>query len=254
MRKKPNTKMIGLFLVIGITLFAIVVLDFAKDKFLGNKNDQIVMFFEESITGLNVGSPVVFKGVQVGQVSKIGLFTDPDTLDFNIPVYAKMNQQSISTFDEYKDKKSLLEELIKKGLRARLATQSFVTGQLMIEFEMLPNTPVILKNKNPNYVEIPTALSQFGELSKGIQDLPIRHSVEAFNLFFDNLNKEMPKINKIITRVDKLVTQNSQTSVDTINNFNNAMINIGEAANSFRNLADYLERHPEALLKGKGKY
>lgn len=254
MRKKPNTKMIGLFLVIGIALFAIVILDFAKDKFMGDKNDQIVMFFEESITGLNVGSPVVFKGVQVGQVSKIGLLTDPDTLDFNIPVYAKMNQQSISTFDEYKDKKSLLEELIKKGLRARLATQSFVTGQLMIEFEMLPNTPVVLKNKNPSIVEIPTALSQLGELSKGIQDLPIRHSVEAFNLFFDNLNKEMPKINQIISRVDKLVKQNSQTSVDTINNFNNAMINIGEAANSFRNLADYLERHPEALLKGKGKY
>ncbi len=254
MRKKPNTKMIGLFLVIGFALFAIVVFDFVKDKFWGAQNDQIVMYFEESITGLNVGSPVVFKGVQVGQVSKIGLFTDPETLNFNIPVYAKMNQQSISSFEGYKDKKSLLEELIKKGLRARLATQSFVTGQLMIEFEMLPNTPVVLVNKNSDVVEIPTALSQFGELSKGIQNLPIRHSVDAFNLFFDNLNKEMPKINKIISRVDKLVTQNSQTSIDTVNNFNNAMVNIGEAANSFRNLADYLERHPEALLKGKGKY
>lgn len=246
--------MIGLFLFIGLALFAIVVFDFVKDKFWGAKNDQIVMYFEESITGLNVGSPVVFKGVQVGQVSKIGLFTDPETLNFNIPVYAKMNQQSISSFEGYKDKKSLLEELIKKGLRARLATQSFVTGQLMIELEMLPNTPVVLLNKNVDVVEIPTALSQFGELSKGIQDLPIRHSVEAFNLFFDNLNREMPKINKIISRVDKLVTQNSQTSIDTVNNFNNAMVNIGEAANSFRNLADYLERHPEALLKGKGKY
>ena len=246
--------MIGLFLVIGFALFAIVVFDFVKDKFWGAKNDQIVMYFEESITGLNVGSPVVFKGVQVGQVSKIGLFTNPETLDFNIPVYAKMNQQSISSFKEYKNKKSLLEELIKKGLRARLATQSFVTGQLMIELEMLPNTPVVLLNKSSDVVEIPTALSQFGELSKGIQDLPIRHSVDAFNLFFDNLNKEMPKINKIISRVDKLVTQNSQTSIDTVNNFNNAMVNIGEAANSFRNLADYLERHPDALLRGKGKY
>lgn len=254
MRKKPNTKMIGLFLVIGIALFAIVVLDFAKDKFMGDKNDQIVMYFEESITGLNVGSPIVFKGVQIGQVSSIGIVTDLQTLEFNIPVTAKMNKQGIDSMDEYKNKDVLLDELIKKGLRARLATQSFVTGQLMIEFEMLPNTPVVLKNKNPNYVEIPTVLSQLGELSKGIQDLPIRHSVEAFNLFFDNLNKEMPKINQIITRLDKLVKQNSQTSVDTINNFNNAMINIGEAANSFRNLADYLERHPEALLKGKGKY
>lgn len=254
MRKKPNTKMIGLFLVIGIGLFLLVTFNFLQGKFWGGKSDQVVMFFEESITGLNVGSPIVFKGVQVGQVSRIELLADPKTLGFNIPVFAKMNKQGIDSMEGYIDKKSLLKELIHKGLRARLTTQSFVTGQLMIEFEMLPNTPVVLKNEDQNYVEIPTALSQFGELSKGIQDLPIRHSVEAFNLFFDNLNKEMPKINKIISRVDKLVTQNSQTSIDTVNNFNNAMINIGEAANSFRNLADYLERHPESLLKGKGKY
>ncbi len=254
MRKKPNTKMIGLFLVIGIGLFLLVTFNFLQGKFWSGKSDQVVMFFEESITGLNVGSPIVFKGVQVGQVSRIELLADPKTLGFNIPVFAKMNKQGIDSMEGYIDKKSLLQELIHKGLRARLVTQSFVTGQLMIEFEMLPNTPVVLKNEDQNYVEIPTALSQLGELSKGIQDLPIRHSVEAFNLFFDNLNKEMPKINKIVSRVDKLVTQNSQTSVDTINNFNNAMINIGEAANSFRNLADYLERHPESLLKGKGKY
>ncbi len=254
MRKKPNTKMIGLFLAIGIALFVIVVFDFTKDKFVGNKNDQIVMFFEESITGLNVGAPIVFKGVQIGQVSSIGIVTDLQTLDFNIPVTAKMNKQGIDSMDEYKNKDALLEELIKKGLRARLATQSFVTGQLMIEFEMLPNAPVVFKNKNPNLIEIPTALSQLGELSKGIQDLPIRHSVEAFNLFFDNLNKEMPRVHKMISDLDRVVSKNSQASADTVRNLNQAIIDVGQAAKSFRNLADYLERHPEALLKGKGGY
>lgn len=253
MRKEPNKKMIGLFLLIGLALFAIITFHFFQNKFADNKN-QVVMFFEESITGLNVGAPIVFKGVQIGQVTGIGIVTDLQTLEFNIPVTAKMNRQGIDSMEDYGNKSALLEELIKKGLRARLTTQSFVTGQLMIELEMLPNTPIVLKNKNPDLIEIPTALSQLGEFSKGLQDLPIRHSVESFNLFFDNLNKEMPKINKIVSRVDKLVTQNSQTSVDTINNFNDAMINIGEAAKSFRNLADYLERHPEALLKGKGGY
>lgn len=253
MRKEPNTKMIGLFVIIGLSVFLLVTLNFFKNKF-SNKENQIVMFFEESITGLNVGSPVVFKGVEVGQVSKIGLLTDPKTLDFNIPVYAKMNQQSIASMQGYENKNLLLKELIKKGLRARLATQSFVTGQLMIEFEMLPDTPVILKNNNSQFVEIPTALSQLGELSKGFQQLPIRHSVEAFNLFFDNLNKEMPRIHKVISELDNVISKNSQASSDTVRNLNQAIVDIGQAAKSFRNLADYLERHPEALLKGKGGY
>ncbi len=253
MRKEPNTKMIGLFVIIGLSVFLLVTLNFFKNKF-SNKENQIVMFFEESITGLNVGSPVVFKGVEVGQVSKIGLLTDPKTLDFNIPVYAKMNQQSIASMQGYENKNLLLKELIKKGLRARLATQSFVTGQLMIEFEMLPDTPVILKNNNSQFVEIPTALSQLGELSKGFQQLPFRHSVEAFNLFFDNLNKEMPRIHKVISELDNVISKNSQASSDTVRNLNQAIVDIGQAAKSFRNLADYLERHPEALLKGKGGY
>lgn len=253
MRKEPNTKMIGLFVIIGLSVFLLVTLNFFKSKF-SNKENQIVMFFEESITGLNVGSPVVFKGVEVGQVSKIGLLTDPKTLDFNIPVYAKMNQQSIASMQGYENKNLLLEELIKKGLRARLATQSFVTGQLMIEFEMLPDTKVSLKNTNSQFVEIPTVLSQLGELSKGFQQLPIRHSVEAFNLFFDNLNKEMPRIHKVISELDKVISNNSQASSDTVRNLNQAIVDIGQAAKSFRNLADYLERHPEALLKGKGGY
>ena len=253
MRKKPNTKMIGLFLVIGIALFAIVVLDFVKDKFGGGKNDQVVMFFEESITGLNVGSPVVFKGVQVGQVSKIGLFTDPDTLDFNIPVYAKMNQQSISSFKEYKNKKSLLEELIKKGLRARLATQSFVTGQLMIELEMMPGTPVVMRQppEDTKFKEIPTMLSPLEEISKGLQDLPIRESVIKFNQFFTSLNEEIPQISKTIKSMGRAVDGNARVASETLDNLNKAAVNVSAAAKALRNFADYIERHPEALLKGK---
>ena len=92
MRKEPNKKMIGLFLLIGLALFAIITFHFFQNKFADNKN-QVVMFFEESITGLNVGAPIVFKGVQIGQVTGIGIVTDLQTLEFNIPVTAKMNRQ-----------------------------------------------------------------------------------------------------------------------------------------------------------------
>lgn len=254
MRKEPNKKMVGLFMVVGIAVLTVIIGSSLQDKFFGDKAEEVVMYFEESIKGLNVGSPVVFKGVEIGKVSKIDLIANPNSLDFSIPVYAKMDRQGISSIGEFKTKQEVLDALIQKGLRARLTTQSYVTGQLMVEFEMLPETPIVLKNKNPDFMEIPTALSPMGELSKGLQALPIRQSVESFNQFFDGLNKEMPRINKIVTKIDKVVSDNSQASADTVNNLNKAIVNIGEAAKSFRNFSDYLERHPEALLKGKGRY
>ncbi len=254
MRKEPNKKMVGLFMVVGIAVLAVIIGSSLQDKFFGDKAEEVVMYFEESIKGLNVGSPVVFKGVEIGKVAKIDLIANPNSLDFSIPVYVKMDRQGISSIGEFNTKQEVLDALIQRGLRARLTTQSYVTGQLMIEFEMLPETPIVLKNKNPDVMEIPTALSPMGELSKGLQALPIRQSVESFNRFFDGLNKEMPRINKIVTKIDKVVSDNSQASADTVNNLNKAIVNIGEAAKSFRNFSDYLERHPEALLKGKGRY
>ncbi len=254
MRKEPNKKLIGIFMAVGLAVFATVVVVFAKNKLFADNAEVVVMYFEESVKGLNVGSPVVFKGVEIGKVSKIDLIANPNSLDFSIPVYVRMERQGIRSIGEYHNKQEVLDALIEKGLRARLTTQSYVTGQLMIEFEILPDTPVVFKNKNPEYMEIPTALSPIGELSKGLQALPIRQSVEHFSKFFENLNGEMPRISKIITKLDGAVSRSSQTTSDTINNFNKTMVNISEAAKSIRNLSDYLERHPEALVKGKGRY
>lgn len=254
MRKEPNKKLIGIFMAVGLAVFATVVVVFAKNKLFADNAEVVVMYFEESVKGLNVGSPVVFKGVEIGKVSKIDLIANPNSLDFSIPVYVRMERQGIRSIGEYHNKQEVLDALIEKGLRARLTTQSYVTGQLMIEFEILPDTPVVFKNKNPKYLEIPTALSPIGELSKGLQALPIRQSVEHFSKFFENLNGEMPRISKIITKLDGAVSRSSQTTSDTINNFNKTMVNISEAAKSIRNLSDYLERHPEALVKGKGRY
>ena len=134
--------------------------------------------------------------------------------------------------------------------------QSFLTGLLMIELEMLPGTPVNLyHDKDGDILEIPTVLSPIGELSKGIQDLPIAKSVEEFNKFFSGLNNKMPNIlsqlDGMLSRLNSAVSSKSGASADTIANFNKTLTSVGEAARSLRNLTDYLERHPESLLKGK---
>ncbi len=259
MRKEPNKKLIGLFIISGLTALLIVIGIFLREKiFYSNSGKTLVMYFEESINGLNIGAPVVFKGVQIGKVVDIDLIANTETLNFSIPVYVKMmprNKDSI-THDEVSTRIELLDALIDKGLRARLTTQSYLTGLLMIELEMLPETKVILRKPADNpYLEIPTVLSPIGELSKGIQDLPIRQSVEKFNIFFENLNtKVMPQIENIVANIDNAISGNKGLPSETMTNLNQAINNVAEAAKSMRNFTDYLERHPEALLKGKRGY
>ena len=158
---------------------------------------------------------------------------------------------------EFASGPAVLDELIKKGLRARLTTQSYLTGLLMIELELLPDTPVILHHtrNNPNILEIPTVLSPLGKFSKGVQDLPLRASVLEFNKFFQTLNAELPttlaQLKQVSVSLNKILSNNKGATSETLTNFNRTLNSVTEAARSMRNLTDYLERHPEALLRGK---
>lgn len=276
MPKKPNKKLIGIFTIVSITIFVIITIMFSSIKSFKLRDDQLVMFFNESINGLNIGSPVSFRGVEIGQVVKIELIPNKDKKGFSIPVFVKLNENQ-----NFRARSSvwsgnnivLLEDLVNDGLKARLMTQSYLTGQLMIELEMLPKIPANFQNQYvfKNVLEIPTVLSPIGELSQGIQNMPIKDILDKFDDFLINFNEKLPialdkiiltaqnidkaskTINRLAEDIDNAITNNTNTLPIIINNFNKTMIEIGEAANSLKNLADFLERHPESLLKGKVK-
>ena len=130
MRKKPNSKLIGLFIVCGITLFLATVGMFVSEKIMADTKSEVVMYFSESIKGLDVGSPVVFKGVNIGRVSKIDLITDMDDSEFSTPVFVAFNRQNFNPSLPNETRRQILRQLVDKGLRARLNTQNYLTGQL----------------------------------------------------------------------------------------------------------------------------
>lgn len=260
MSAKPNLKMIGIFIVCGIVAFLAVIGIFIRQKFGGDSHNMLVMYFEESIRGLSVGAPVVLKGVEIGKVSKIDLIANPKTLDFSTPVYVKLEDYQSIRYREKDNKEEILDALVGKGLRGRLALQSYLTGQLLIELVMVPDSKVVWhgkRNSDGNILEIPTVLSQMGEISKGIQNMPIRQSVEGINKFFADLNQQLPqtmtRLNNVLDGLDKVVGRNGKVSVETVNNINRAAVEIGKAARSWRNFADYAEQHPESFLRGKGR-
>lgn len=261
MQRTPNRILIGLFTIIGILLFVFIVIMFLNKRVVRSDKDRIVMYFDESVKGLIVGSPVSFRGVEIGKVSDIDLIADIKNLNFSVPVYIQLNKDQTFRIDNNKrihNKEAFLNDLIEKGLKARLMTQSYLTGQLSIELEILPNMPTVFKATNlsrRDMIEIPTVLSPLGELSKGIQDLPIKQTVDKLNNILDVVDKELPlfliQTSSIAANVNKIVSGNDNNISTTIWNLNKTLNEISDAAKALKNFADYVERHPEALLKGK---
>ena len=187
MKKEPDRKIIGLYLIIGFTLFFGIIGQFIWQKLRSDEEDIYVMYSNESIQGLSVGSPVVFQGVEVGTVTRIRLVDDKDNLIFLIPVYARINpiknMEENSVWRKIWNKNDLLSSLIQRGLRARLATQSYLTGQLRIELVILPNSIIeeIPRQDGNRYPQIPTVLSKSEELVKGLNKLELKEAITQFN-------------------------------------------------------------------------
>ncbi len=261
-RRKINKRLIGLFVTIGTLLFIIFLFILLKGRIFVKKDSLFVLYFNEPVQNLSIGSPVMFRGVEVGKVAKIDLIVDKENLSFSIPVYINIDFDNIfKTTDQKKleDKQLFVERLVNEGLRGRLNTYSIITGQLMIELEILPNSLIEFKHKflDSNIVEIPTILSSKGELTKGLQNLPIKDIIENFNSLLYNINKYTPTIMDESTMFIKKINKSNDKNIDIYefsNNLNNTIKNIGEAAKSLHNFIDYLERHPESLLKGKNDY
>ena len=78
-----------------------------------------------------------------------------------------------AAIDEINKDENTVQILIHRGLRARLALQSFVTGQMMVEMEFLPDTPLNFKGDG-SIPELPTAVSSMDELAQSIQEVPVK--------------------------------------------------------------------------------
>ena len=178
MAKQANRMMIGGFVVVAVILLAASLVVFGSGKFF-KKTNKYVLYFEGSVKGLSVGAPVLFQGVQIGSVESITLNLDPSKRQVDIPVIVAIEPDRFEVAgggpqrtDE--DRRKAAKELVEIGLRAVLTTQSFITGQLMIECDFYPNTPVKLKNIGKEYPEIPTIPSTTERLAQSLQNLDLK--------------------------------------------------------------------------------
>jgi paraquat-inducible protein B len=181
--------MIGLFVLGAIVLVVVAIGVLGSGKFF-KKQFRYYMVFEGSVKGLNVGSPVVFRGVKIGAVTSIRMHFDYATKALTVVVYTEHEQAQIQTAhidpaaaEKFRSQGQyvFLREFIDRGLRAQLEMQSFVTGQLQIALDFHPDEPVRFTGIDKTVEEIPTIRTPLQELTKKLESLPIEDILNNIN-------------------------------------------------------------------------
>jgi len=196
MDKQASKTLIGAFVVGAVVLIVAGVLIFGSGKLM-KKTDSFVLFFESSLQGLNVGSPVLFRGVRIGSVKNITIEADPEDLSIHIPVIIEIVPDKIKLIhgERARDVTENLPNLIEKGLRAQLKMGSLLTGQLIIELEFSPDAPAKIVGLNTEYPEIPTIPSALERITDIMKGLP-------FDKIIDKLLSAVEAIEKLASSPD----------------------------------------------------
>jgi paraquat-inducible protein B len=246
--------------------------------------------FNGSVRGLSVGAPVEYRGIRLGTVKSIQLGVDPLQEDVTVPVVlfdlepqrlaafrdidmadAAQEEQARKNFKQHTVK--LIEHAItQRGLRARLQSGNLVTGQLFIDLDYFPDQPPVKLARQGKYPEIPTLPNPLEGILAGFNKIIDKLEAARLEETLENLNDLMVSSSHLVTTLDQnapalaaelqatleeahatLASLKAVTSPDGEigNELYNALAEITAAARSVRVMSNYLERHPEALLKGK---
>lgn len=178
MSSKASPKVIGAFVLGGLALLAIGILVFGGMSWFQSRN-TLVAYFPGSVSGLRVGAPVNFRGVNVGQVTEIKVLFEQESVSARIPVVFEMDPARIVEVDPGHNvgDAEFRKSLIDKGFRAQLGMESVVTGLLSVNLDFFADAPPPeFHNEGPfelPFPEVPTIQSDLellqanaGEIAK----------------------------------------------------------------------------------------
>lgn len=221
MAKKISSAVIGGFVISSIGLLIGGVLLFGSGNFF-KQTEKYILYFDEVVTGLNVGSPVKFRGVEIGSVKSIVLLADTESLEVDIPIVIEIDRDRFKVQNESRvELAEKLDTLIDMGLRAQLDVESLITSQLFIQIDFWPDKPAKLSGTARDYPEIPTIKSNWSQITEILKDIPLTQTFANVREITDKINLllESGKVNDILEHLDESIisagklTANADTMV-----------------------------------------
>jgi paraquat-inducible protein B len=177
MSKKASPTLIGAFTLIGLIIAGGALVLFGAGS-LFKKTYSVLMYFDKSANGLQVGSDARFGGVRIGRVKSINVLVDQKENRKIIPVVVELGENELKLIGSEEGgsidftTREGVKKAVSQGLRGGMKQQSLVTGQLYIEFDIVPDQPgfVYHARKDPPFPVVPTVGTEIDELISGIAD------------------------------------------------------------------------------------
>jgi len=249
--------------------------------------DLYVLYFKNSLHGLAVGAPVDFNGVEVGEVRSTKIEYDPANVIFRFPVEiavypqrvrARYRQESPRPDTDVTGTYRFVERLIEHGFRAQLRTGSLLTGQQYVALDFFPRAPRARSDPTAVPMMLPTVPGGLDDLQASLADIlrkidamPLQRLGSDADAALVSLREALDTAKQLADQIERDVTPEARTTLvearRTLSAVNETLASdapleqdlrqslkqLTRAAEALRSLADYLERHPEALLRGKAR-
>ncbi len=248
-------------------------------------SQTMLMYFNQSLRGLAPGAPVDFRGIVLGEVKSIGVQFDRTGREFLMPVLItiypdRLRRAAVASGQAPAESKYTQEErlrfLIGKGLRAQLRTGNLLTGQVYVALDFFPKEKPVTVDTSANPIQLPTVQNSLDEIQSQVQEIAAKVNKIPFEEISNDLRKTLRTLDKTLTAAESTVTRiNNDVTPEiaaamkdarkTINTADRTLAEdsplqqdlrqtlqeLTRTAGSIRVLTDYLERHPESLLRGK---
>ena len=221
----PNYFRLGVFVLTAIGVLIAVILIFGGGKIF-QKSFMVETYIKQSVTGLDAGAAVRFRGVKIGQVTSIGL--SGDIYERDLPFHER-RQYVVVRMQIFGDKVNpeQIGEFIKNNLRARVKSMG-ITGVNYVEFDFVSNAEIIPPlpfSWKPEYPVIPSLPNQADEIISGIQKL-----IGALNDM--NIDGTKKKFDALLSNLNLLMAgdgKGNEGVIESINQLNTIMARINKA-------------------------
>jgi paraquat-inducible protein B len=202
-------------------------------------------------------------GIQAQFDAKSAEFSVPVTVTIDPMRYGVKFLNFPKSEDLAANHKRVMDALVARGLRAELKTGNLISGSLLVAISFFPDEPMATLDWAQNPPEFPTVSGKVEAVEDSVVSLlknldkvavDARGTLTNVGTLMVSLDKTLGTARGTLTNADTLFNNaGSMIAPESVMNteLNALLLQGGDAARALRVLADYLERHPEALIHGK---
>jgi paraquat-inducible protein B len=261
-----------------------------REPIAGSATEAPVLYrvsFQDAVGDLSRGDTVTLRGFSVGVLQDVGFHYDPETKSVETPITLGLYPSAFHLPDA-DALRTTLDELVAEGWRARLDREPLLIGEHAVSLDLVPGAPEATMTEAGGLPEIPVApggglnsvLARLNKvpidrIAQNVLDMThhadtivsspqLQDSLAQLDASLQEIRRTVnvagPKITKLAESLrytaDKLDQATNQVQQnlggpESQHGLTSTLRELSDAARSVRSLSDYLERHPESLIRGK---